>query len=58
MTRQTMNFTDVLSPSGNPWLEDLSRQRGELPVGVRIVRFRDNVEDGQDSTPKDKRRKA
>lgn len=58
MSQPTMSLLDILSPPGNRWLAELSRRPGDLPAGVRVVRFGgvddDPAEDGE--PPKDTKR--
>jgi hypothetical protein len=45
MTQRNMSLVDILSPPRNKWLRQLARRKSDLPVGVRVVRFSNNVDD-------------
>lgn len=48
MIQHTIRLIDVLSPPMNRWLSEISRRRTNLPVGVRVIRFGDESDDGLD----------
>lgn len=50
MNHQGMSLLDVLAPPGNRWLMELSRRKAELPPGVRIVRFDNGDDEGEQET--------